>query len=138
LESGDYSALAWDANVAICPINVLSPVNITTPFPEPYLFKVEKKAIFLLYNGLSLSVHSAVLDNNYVYPVNDELSTFIPWDYTTLISAGIFLPNSIFIRSPRTNYWALRVFYFPSLITMVCGGIKSLKLFMMASDFIFW
>ena len=49
------SALA--ARDAIWPINVLSPVNKTIPFPDPYLFKVEKNAIFLDSSGLSLFVH---------------------------------------------------------------------------------
>jgi hypothetical protein len=45
------------ANVAICPINVLSPVSITTPFPLPYLFNVENHATFLVYNTLSGCEH---------------------------------------------------------------------------------
>ena len=80
LERGDYSPFACEAKVAICPINVLSPVNITNPFPDPSLFKVEKKATFLVYKGFYLSVHSTVLDKSSVSPVKDELSTFIPWD----------------------------------------------------------
>lgn len=56
-DNGDSSPFAWEANVAICPMNVLSPVNITNPLPDPYLFKVEKKAIFFVYNGFYLSVH---------------------------------------------------------------------------------
>ena len=138
LERGDYSPFACEARVAIWPMNVLSPVNITNPFPDPYLFKVEKKATFLVSNGFYLSVHSTVLDISSVYPVKDELSTFIPWDYTTLISAGIFFPSSILIKSPLTSSWALRVFYLPSRMTIVCGGIKSLKLVMIASDLMFW
>jgi len=41
-------------------MNVLSPVAKTTPFPVPYLFSVEKKAMFLVSKGLSF-VHSADL-----------------------------------------------------------------------------
>ncbi len=52
---GYYDAVA--ANVAICPINVLSPVSITTPFPLPYLFNVENHATFLVYNTLSGCEH---------------------------------------------------------------------------------
>jgi hypothetical protein len=58
-------------------MKVLSPVAKTTPFPVPSLFKVEKKAIFFVYNGLSF-VHSLDLARSSVYPVKDELSTFIP------------------------------------------------------------
>jgi hypothetical protein len=48
LFKGVSSTSAFKAKPAICPINVLSPVNITTPFPLPYLFKVEKKATFFV------------------------------------------------------------------------------------------
>jgi hypothetical protein len=58
-------------------MKVLSPVAKTTPFPVPSLFKVEKKAIFFVYNGLSF-VHSLDLARSSVYPVKDELSTFMP------------------------------------------------------------
>ncbi len=51
---GDSSALALAAKLAICPINDLSPVAKTTPFPVPSLFRVEKKAMFLVSKGLSL------------------------------------------------------------------------------------
>jgi hypothetical protein len=61
--NGDYYELAVAAKLAICPINVRSPVENTTPFPVPYLFKVEKNAIFLVYNGLS-SVAYTLLGNN--------------------------------------------------------------------------
>ncbi len=57
---GGYYYPALAAKFAIWPIKVLSPVDITTPFPVPYLFKVEKKAMFFVYNGLSL-VHWVVL-----------------------------------------------------------------------------
>jgi hypothetical protein len=33
-------------------MKVASPVANTNPFPEPYLFKVEKNAMFLVYKGL--------------------------------------------------------------------------------------
>jgi len=39
-------------------------VNITNPKPLPYLFKVEKNAMFLVYKALSGRVHSDVLDSN--------------------------------------------------------------------------
>jgi len=71
---------------------VLSPVANTTPLPVPSLFKVEKNAIFLVYNGLS-SVHWAVLAKSSVSPVSEELSTFIPCESITRISAGILFPN---------------------------------------------
>lgn len=90
--NGDYSELALAAKLAIWPIKVLSPVAKITPFPVPSLFKVEKKAIFFVYKGLSF-VQSADLARSSVYPVKDELSTFIPWESMTLISAGIFLPS---------------------------------------------
>lgn len=45
------------ANPAIWPIKVLSPVNITNPIPLPYLFKVEKNAIFFVSKALSGRVH---------------------------------------------------------------------------------
>ncbi len=51
--NGDSSVLALAAKLAIWPIKVLSPVAKTTPFPVPYLFKVEKKAMFLVSKGLS-------------------------------------------------------------------------------------
>jgi len=35
-------------------MKVLSPVANTIPLPVPYLFKVEKKAMFLVSRGLSL------------------------------------------------------------------------------------
>jgi hypothetical protein len=34
-------------------MKVLSPVAKTTPFPDPSLLRVEKKAIFLVSRGLS-------------------------------------------------------------------------------------
>jgi hypothetical protein len=46
-------------------MNVLSPVAKTTPFPVPSLLRVEKKAIFLVYKGLSL-VHSGTLSRSSV------------------------------------------------------------------------
>lgn len=52
--NGDYSVLAIEAKLAIWPMKVLSPVAKTTPFPVPYLLRVEKKAIFLDSRGLSL------------------------------------------------------------------------------------
>jgi hypothetical protein len=102
-DNGEGYGFAAIANPAIWPIKVLSPVNITTPFPVPYLFKVEKKAIFLDSKGLFRLVHSGTLARSSVYPVREELSTFIPWDDRILISAGIFFPSSILTTSPRTN-----------------------------------
>ena len=84
--------LAFAARLAIWPMKVASPVAITTPTPVPYLFSVEKKAIFLVSKGLSL-VHYELLANNSVSPVSEELSTFIPTDSMTLRSAGIFFPS---------------------------------------------
>lgn len=55
--------LAVAAKLAIWPMNVLSPVAKTTPFPVPYLLRVEKKAMFFDSRGLSL-VHSVDLDNS--------------------------------------------------------------------------
>jgi hypothetical protein len=49
----DYYVPALAAKLAICPINVLSPAAKTIPLPVPYLFKVEKNAIFFVYKGLS-------------------------------------------------------------------------------------
>lgn len=90
--SGDSSVLALAARLAICPIKVLSPVAKTTPLPVPSLFRVEKKAMFFVSNGLSF-VHYADLAKSSVSPVKEELSTFIPCESMTLKSAGIFLPN---------------------------------------------
>lgn len=90
--NGASSDLAFAAKLAIWPINVLSPVAKTIPLPVPYLFKVEKKAMFLVSSGLSF-VHSGTLASNYVSPVKDELSTFIPTESIILKSAGIFLPS---------------------------------------------
>ena len=45
---------AFAAKLAIWPMKVLSPVANTIPLPVPYLFKVEKKAMFLVSRGLSL------------------------------------------------------------------------------------
>ncbi len=59
----DYYVLAFAAKFAIWPIKVLSPVANTIPFPVPYLFKVEKNAIFFVYNGLSF-VHYGTLASN--------------------------------------------------------------------------
>lgn len=53
---GNSSVLALVVKLAICPINVLSPVAKTIPFPVPCLFNVEKKIIFFVSKGLS-SVH---------------------------------------------------------------------------------
>ncbi len=78
--NGVYYYYDIEANPAICPIKVLSPVNNTTPLPLPYLFNVEKKAIFLDYKGLLGLVHYADLANSSVSPVNEELSTFMPLD----------------------------------------------------------
>lgn len=77
----------------------------TIPFPVPYLFKVEKNAIFFVSRGLSF-VHYGTLAKSYVYPVNEELSTFIPTESMILKSAGIFLPSSTFTTSPTTNFVA--------------------------------
>ena len=60
-------------------MKVLSPVAKTTPMPVPSLAKVEKKAIFLVYRGSS-SVYLGDLTSNSVYPVREELSTFMPTD----------------------------------------------------------
>ena len=73
-------------------MKVLSPVAKTTPFPVPSLFKVEKNAMFLVYKGL-LSVAYTLRAKSSVYPVKEELSTFIPLESIILKSAGIFLPN---------------------------------------------
>lgn len=54
---GDYSVDAREAKLAIWPIKVLSPVNITNPFPLPSLLSVEKNAMFLDYRGFSGQVH---------------------------------------------------------------------------------
>lgn len=89
---GASSVSAVAARLAIWPIKVRSPVEKTTPFPVPSLFKVEKKAIFLVYKGLS-SVNSELLAISSVYPVNDELSTFIPCESRILTSAGILTPS---------------------------------------------
>jgi hypothetical protein len=63
LFNGASSDLAFAAKLAIWPIKVRSPVANTIPLPVPYLFKVEKNAIFFVYNGLSL-VHYGTLANN--------------------------------------------------------------------------
>lgn len=127
LFNGDYYVLALAAKFAIWPMNVLSPVANTTPLPVPYLFNVEKNAMFLVYNGLS-SVAYALLANSSVSPVNDELSTFIPIESIILKSAGIFLPNYTLTTSPTTSFVASNLLYCPFLMTIVSGGIKSLKL----------
>jgi len=44
-------------------MKVRSPVANTIPLPVPYLFKVEKNAIFFVYNGLSF-VHYGTLASN--------------------------------------------------------------------------
>lgn len=54
---GVYYSSALIAKPAIWPMKVRSPVNMTTPFPEPELFKVEKKATFLVSRGFSGLVH---------------------------------------------------------------------------------
>ena len=90
--NGDSSVLAFAAKFAIWPMKVLSPVAKTTPFPVPSLFKVEKNAMFLVYKGL-LSVAYTLRAKSSVYPVKEELSTFIPLESIILKSAGIFLPN---------------------------------------------
>jgi hypothetical protein len=114
------------ARFAICPMKLRSPVAITTPFPDPSLLSVPKNARFLVSRGLSL-VHSTLLKSNSVSPVNEELSTFMAWESMTLISAGIFFPSSTLITSPTTNKEAFIFFSYPSLITIVSGGIKSLN-----------
>ncbi len=63
---GESSVSALAAKFAIWPIKVSSPVNITIPFPVPYLFNVEKNAMFFVYNGFYLFVHYTDLANNYV------------------------------------------------------------------------
>jgi hypothetical protein len=63
--SGESYVYAFDAKFAIWPINVLSPVAKTTPLPVPYLLRVEKNAMFFVYNGLSF-VHYGVLASSYV------------------------------------------------------------------------
>ncbi len=60
-DSGDSYPLAFAARLAMRPIKVLSPVNSTIPLPDPSLHSVEKKAIFFVSSGFSLSVHSTVL-----------------------------------------------------------------------------
>ena len=107
------------AKLAICPMKVLSPVAKTIPLPVPSLLRVEKNATFLVSSGL-LSVHSGNLSRSSVYPVREELSTFMSLASTILISAGIFLPNSTLIKSPTTSWSVSSTFYWPSLITIVC------------------
>ena len=58
-----YSSPAVAARLAICPMKVLSPVAKTIPVPVPYLLRVEKKAIFFVYSGLSF-VHSGILSRS--------------------------------------------------------------------------
>lgn len=53
------------------------------------------------------------------------------------MSAGIFFPNSTFIRSPFTNFTALIDFYTPSLMTVTSEGIKFLNESIRAFDFLF-
>jgi hypothetical protein len=118
-------------------MNVSSPVNITTPFPDPYLLSVEKKAIFFDSRILFGFVHSGTLLRSSVYPVKEELSTFIPWEAIILISAGIFFPSYILITSPTTNFADSNGFSTPSRITIVEGGIKSLNDDIIASLFMF-
>ena len=55
--NGDSSESDDAAKPAIYPMTVLSPVNMTTPFPVPSLFNVPKKARFLVSRGLSGWVH---------------------------------------------------------------------------------
>ena len=55
------NSLALAAKLAICPMNVRSPVPKTTPIPVPSLAKVEKKAMFFVSKGSS-SVHLEDLD----------------------------------------------------------------------------
>lgn len=133
-------------NPAIYPITVLSPVNITIPFPLPYLLyiiitslhNVPKNAKFLVSNGLFSCVHSGVLNNNSDSPVKLELSTFISLLSKILISAGILLPNSITTISPGTRLEAGNFYYSPFLITNVSGGMKFLNASIIASDLAFY
>ena len=74
---GASSVLDVAARLAICPMKLRSPVAITTPFPEPSLLSVPKNPRFLVSRGLTL-VHSTLLTSNYVSPVSEELSTFMP------------------------------------------------------------
>jgi len=65
------------ARLAICPMKVASPVAKTIPLPLPYLLRVEKKAIFFVYRGLSL-VQLTLRSKSSLSPVREELSTFMP------------------------------------------------------------
>lgn len=75
--NGDSPDSADEANPAIYPITVLSPVKTTIPLPDPSLHNVPKKAKFFVSKGLSGFVHSGVLKSKSDSPVKDELSTFM-------------------------------------------------------------
>lgn len=134
---GVASATLESTRLAIQPITVLSPVNITIPTPFPSLHKVPKKAMFLVSSGLFGWVHSAVLKSKSDSPVRLELSTFISLLSNTLKSAGILFPYSTITTSPGTNSDAAIFYCYPSLMTKVSGGMKFLKAAIIASDFAF-
>lgn len=122
------------AKSAIWPITVRSPIEMTSPFPEPSLHKVPKKARFLVSRGFS-DVQSTIRNNGSHSPVSAELSTFISLDWMILMSAGILSPILTSTISPGTSFSAGIDFLFPPRMTMHCCGKKFLKPSMRASAF---
>ena len=103
---------------AIYPKVVASPIRTTTPFPDPSLHNVPKKAKLAVSNGLSGCEHTVVLSKGSDSPVKGELSTFISALASILISAGIFSPAFTFTISPQTSFKARIIYGFPFLITV--------------------
>lgn len=71
-----------------------------------------------------------------VYPVKDELSTFIPFDSTIRISAGIFFPSSIWMRSHQFDRWN-EFLIFTFLLSILCSAKAYFRL-ILDQFHIFW
>jgi len=54
------------------------------------------------------------------------------------MSAGTFLPWSIFTKSPGTSFTDEMDFSTPSLMTVISGGMKFLNDYIRALLFLFW
>merc|ERR1719264_2202148 len=124
-----------EANPAILPMTVLSPMLTTMPTAVPSTAFVEKKARFLVSRGFSW-VNSGLRAWGSDSPVREELSTFKPLASKILRSAGHLSPNLISTMSPRVNSSAFTVIFSPPfLLTRANCGTRFLRPSMIFADF---
>mmetsp|Transcript_4534 Transcript_4534/g.17159 ORF Transcript_4534/g.17159 Transcript_4534/m.17159 type:complete len:226 (-) Transcript_4534:691-1368(-) len=134
---GVFSFPVDEANFAMFPMTVLSPVRTMTPIPLPLAMNEPKKTRFAVSRGLAWEDSGARVWGS-DSPVSDELFTLRSLHERILTSAGTLSPDLTRMMSPGTQYFASRVICWPSLRSTALTGTMFLKPSMIFELFASW